>query len=100
ALSPCGAANPGPGLLHLPEPNFPGRCVVGVVAEPREPLHQPFGGGAIAVPDIDVITGGRRLAMPSPVVLDVDDARATEELLVEVRCLGAGDTLDFFDARD
>src|ERR1700752_847389 len=87
-------------LLHLPEPDFLCLCVVGVVAEPGEPFHQPLGRGAIAVPNVDMVTRRRRLAVALPVVLDVDDARAAENPGVKVRGLGADDALDFSHPAD
>src|SRR5262245_8368669 len=45
-----------------------------------------------------MVAGGRRLAMALPVVLDVDDAGAAEELGVEVGGFRADDALDFADA--
>src|SRR6478672_9102828 len=87
-------------LLHVPEPDFLGLHVVGVVAEPGEPFHQPLGGGAVAVPHVDVVAGRHRLAMALPVILDVDDAGAAVELAVEVRGLRAGDALHLSDTLD
>src|SRR4029077_16641922 len=87
-------------LLPLPEPDFLCLCVVGVVAEPGEPFHQPLGRGAIAVPNIDMVTCGCRLRVALPVVLDVDNARAAEDLRVEVRGLSADDALDFSHTGD
>src|SRR5262245_54647361 len=85
-------------LLHVPEPDLFGLRIVGVVAEPGEPFHQPLGGRAIAVPHVDVVAGGGRLAVPLPVVLDIDDAGAAVDLLVEMRRLGAGNPLHLADA--
>ena len=35
---------------------------------------------------------------PPPVVLDIDDTRAPEDLRVEILCIGAGELLDLADA--
>src|SRR5262245_43398836 len=95
ASSPGAARSRSLSLPYLPEPDFLCLCVVGVVAEPGEPFHQPLGRGAIAVPNIDMVTRRCRLTVALPVILDVDDARAAENLGVKVRGLGADDALDF-----
>src|SRR5690349_19253439 len=87
-------------LLHVPEPYFLGLDVVGVVAEPGEPFHQPLGGGAVAVPHVDVVAGRHRLSVALPVVLYVDDAGAAIELAVEVGGFRAGDALHSADTLD
>src|SRR5690606_23406094 len=89
------------GSLHFPEPDLARLGVIGVVAEPGEPLHQPLRGRAIAVPHVDMVArrAAHRVRAAVPVVLDEDDTRAAEYLRIELRCVGADDDLPGADTR-